>query len=149
MKKKIGFKEVIQFAEEYIENNAGECIACIRKLNKKYNCKELIKNTYKPVCTIKDIENSNEWKYILLKRFCIELQNYRHMTNAIGYERYSYKNQYNKDENRIFNIAKNFLDNKNINDNVLLKVFEKELNITKNPLKMKWIFKNYNANITL
>lgn len=133
MEEKEKFNKLIELAEEYIKTNAGKYLIVARELKgNNYTCKELIKDKYRPICELNDIKKCNDWKNILLKRFCIGLQNYRHMTNAINYVQYSGNEQYDEDDNKIFVIAKSFLNKESINDSELLKTFEKELQITKN-----------------
>jgi len=115
--KKIDFKDLIDFAETFIEINSKNILT---KLSEYNTCIELIKNNYTP--TVKDVNNigDKDFKDAVVKRMCIQLQNYQRMPLALDYISYSYNPQNDKgeilnsndSENEIFQYVINVIDNK-------------------------------------
>ena len=104
--KLIDFKDLIKYAELFISDHAQPIIEIIR--GKKYgNIKTMIEEKYHPIW-----KESCEIPFdIILKRFCIELQNYQAMPKAINYISYSKDDDALNDENKIYELVLNYLEN--------------------------------------
>lgn len=107
------FNNLVVFAEDYVRENAQLLIEEIRGKHYK-DVSSMINEKYHPICV--DI-NDITFK-IILKRFCIQLQNYQAMPRAINYISYSPKkeNSYTldglSDNNEIYQTVINYLKNK-------------------------------------
>lgn len=105
------FNKLIEAAESYIESNAKVVLNAIRNTNAD-NCYDLIYKKYQPMYDINKLreKEENTKKLDLLRRFCIQLQNYQAMPKAINYFSYNSENDSSKSvmlqDNEILNIAK-------------------------------------------
>lgn len=105
------FNKLIEAAESYIVKHAKVVLNAIRN-TKADNCYDLIYKKYQPMYDINKLreKEENTKKLDLLRRFCIQLQNYQAMPRAINYFSYNSENDSSKyvmlQDNEIFNIAK-------------------------------------------
>ena len=83
------FEKLVECAEKFIEINAMHILNKLRQQESK-SCSELIEGTYKPM--IEDINQvkDDDFKKTVIKRMCIQLQNYQRMPQALDYASYSY-----------------------------------------------------------
>lgn len=104
------FNKLIEAAESYIVKNAKVVLNAIRNTNAD-NCYDLIYKKYQPMYDINKLREKEEniKKLDLLRRFCIQLQNYQAMPKAINYFSYNSENDSLKSmmlqDNEIFKIA--------------------------------------------
>lgn len=104
------FNKLIEAAESYIVKNAKVVLNAIRN-TKADNCYDLIYKKYQPMYDINKLreKEENTKKLDLLRRFCIQLQNYQAMPRAINYFSYNSENDSLKSmmlqDNEIFKIA--------------------------------------------
>lgn len=104
------FNKLIVAAESYIVKNAKVVLNAIRNTNAD-NCYDLIYKKYQPMYDINKLREKEEniKKLDLLRRFCIQLQNYQAMPKAINYFSYNSENDSLKSmmlqDNEIFKIA--------------------------------------------
>lgn len=92
---------LVEYAQKYIREHAN----AISILNENADVVEIIKNKYAPEVNIKTVSSNDERLNLIIKRFCIELQNYQAMPFAINYV--SFGSGY---ENKIFKFVKENLE---------------------------------------
>lgn len=118
------FNKLIEAAESYIVKNAKVVLNAIRNTNAD-NCYDLIYKKYQPMYDINKLreKEENTKKLDLLRRFCIQLQNYQAMPRAINYFSYNSENDSSKSvmlqDNEIFNIAK-YLYQRNLTNPLII-----------------------------
>lgn len=116
--KKIDFEDLIKYAKEFIEINAKNIL---KMSDTKYDtCIEYIYKNYKPAISNIDEINNEDFRDAVVRRMCVQLQNYQRMPLALDYISYSYNPQTDKGEilnsndskNEIFQYVINVIDNK-------------------------------------
>lgn len=126
------FNKLIEAAESYIVKNAKVVFNAIRN-TKADNCYDLIYKKYQPMYDINKLreKEENTKKLDLLRRFCIQLQNYQAMPRAINYFSYNSENDSSKSmmlqDNEIFNIAKDLYQRNLINPLTIYENFKDKL----------------------
>lgn len=126
------FNKLIEAAESYIVKNAKVVLNAIRN-TKADNCYDLIYKKYQPMYDINKLreKEENTKKLDLLRRFCIQLQNYQAMPRAINYFSYNSENDSSKSamlqDNEIFNIAKDLYQRNLINPLTIYENFKDKL----------------------
>lgn len=126
------FNKLIVAAESYIVKNAKVVLNAIRNTNAD-NCYDLIYKKYQPMYDINKLREKEEniKKLDLLRRFCIQLQNYQAMPKAINYFSYNSENDSSKSvmlqDNEIFNIAKDLYQRNLINPLTIYENFKDKL----------------------
>lgn len=121
------FNDLVAIAEKYIEENALKTVSICRQKEYK-NCYDLVNSVYKPMYNLNDFKTEN-WKLFLLKRFCIQMQNYQAMPKAINYISYCPKADLSSDKNVIYEIAKNFqLDYSDTDTDKFYKICKEKIN---------------------
>lgn len=126
------FNKLIEAAESYIVKNAKVVLNAIRN-TKADNCYDLIYKKYQPMYDINKLreKEENTKKLDLLRRFCIQLQNYRAMPKAINYFSYNSENDSSKSamlqDNEIFNIAKDLYQRNLTNPLTIYENFKAKL----------------------
>lgn len=126
------FYKLIEAAESYIVKNAKVVLNAIRN-TKADNCYDLIYKKYQPMYDINKLreKEENTKKLDLLRRFCIQLQNYQAMPRAINYFSYNSENDSSKSamlqDNEIFNIAKDLYQRNLTNPLTIYENFKAKL----------------------
>lgn len=83
------FNKIVECAEEFIEISAKNILNKLRGTNHE-KCFDIIKEKYHPLCRNLDGTAFEFNKETVLKRFCIQLQNYQKRPQTIDYLSHSY-----------------------------------------------------------